>query len=167
VHLYAGRTYAKGGDHRRARREFMQVSALALQLPAHDERHDMYLEEAQEALVALDVVSGTGRTSLNLSPWTGAVPTGSLAGTIRYRLIVTGGAGERVSLHAKGVPPRWVASFCSDRLCAPFAVTLVFPESGILALEFQLVPPVSGAKVPHVVINASGGTMGRTAAAST
>jgi hypothetical protein len=38
------------------------------------------------------------------------------------------------------LPARWIASFCSDRQCAPFRTTVAIPESGVKVIEFQLVP---------------------------
>jgi peroxiredoxin/regulator of sirC expression with transglutaminase-like and TPR domain len=155
AHLYAGRTYAKGGDRASARREFAAVSRVALELPHNDERHDMYLEEAQEAVVALDLQGTRAQTSLALSPWTGADLPGSVPNTIKYRLIVTGAAGATVALDTKDVPPRWVASFCTDRLCAPFHVVVLLPPSGVKMIEFQLVPDGPHHSTPHVLIEAS------------
>ncbi len=47
---------------------------------------------------------------------------------------------RRVALAASGLPKRWIASFCSDRQCAPFRTTVAIPESGVKVVEFQLVP---------------------------
>jgi peroxiredoxin/tetratricopeptide (TPR) repeat protein len=155
AHLYAGRTYAKGGDGARARREFAEVSKLALALPRSDERRDMYLEEAQEAQVALALAGTQAATSLSLSPWTGPDLPGSVPETIKYRLIVSGAAGAGVELDTKHVPRGWVASFCTDRLCAPFHVVVRLPPSGVKMIEFQLVPNLRGSSAPHVVIEAT------------
>jgi peroxiredoxin len=156
AHLYAGRTYAKGGDGVRARREFAEVSSFALALPQNDERHDMYLEEAQEALVALDLSGPKLRTNLALSPWTGTGLPGSVPDTIKYRLIVSGAAGASVALDTKHVPRGWIASFCTDRLCAPFHVVVLLPPSGVKMIEFQLVPDRPRRSAPHVRIEATG-----------
>ena len=75
----------------------------------------------------------------------GAELPGSIPNTIKYRLIVAGASGKNVALRAAGVPKGWVASFCSDRVCAPFRVSVAIPESGVKVIEFQLVPPTAKA----------------------
>jgi tetratricopeptide (TPR) repeat protein len=150
AHLYAGRTYVRSGDPRHARDEFAAALALAQKLPPRDARHDMYIEEAQEAIVALGLGGHHAGASVSLAPWTGADLPGSIPNTIRYRLIVAGSAGKQVALHAEDVPKGWVASFCSDRVCAPFSVTLSIPDSGVKVVEFQLVPPSAHDATPHV-----------------
>jgi peroxiredoxin len=145
VHLYFGRTYAKGGEPAKARVQFEQLMAWTQKLPANDERHDMYLEEGQEAIVALGLSAPSSVASVSLAPWTGAELPGSIPNTIKYRLIVAGASGKNVALRAAGVPKGWVASFCSDRVCAPFRVSVAIPESGVKVIEFQLVPPTAKA----------------------
>lgn len=157
AHLYAGRTYAKAGDASRARREFDRMLELAQRLPARDPRHDMYLEEGQEAIVALGLARARG-ASVSLAPWTGPDLPGSIPNTRKYRLVVAGAAGRTVALHASGVPKGWVASFCTDRLCAPFQTTVLLPDSGVKIVEFQLVPPTVGAVAPRVRVTSSDGT---------
>jgi hypothetical protein len=162
--LYAGRTYAKAHLTERARGEFAQVVALAGKLPPHDSRRDMYLEEGQEAIVALDL-DGNAKTALSLAPWTGADLPGSVPNTIKYRLVVAGAAGKNVALQANGVPKGWVASFCTDRVCAPFKVSVAIPPSGVKIIEFQLVPPEAGAKPSKVRVTGTDG--GATTSATT
>ena len=156
THLYYGRTYAKNGDQAQARAEFAQTLAWAQKLPGDDSRHDMYLEEAQEATVALGL-GPAHATSVSLAPWTGANLPGSIPNTLKYRLIVAGTVGRNVLLSANGVPRGWVASFCTDRVCAPFKVTVAIPDSGIKIVEFQLVPPSARAAVPRVRVTGSDG----------
>jgi peroxiredoxin len=152
AHLYAGRTYAAFGDPAPAREQFSQTLAWARKLPPGDKRHDMYIEEAQEAAVALALGSPGEWSTVSVVPWTGADLPGSIPNTIKYRLVVAGAAGKTVDLRATAVPKGWVASFCSDRVCAPFAVTLAIPDSGVKVVEFQLVPPSPGQDPPRVRI---------------
>jgi tetratricopeptide (TPR) repeat protein len=164
AHLYFGRTYASAGDASHARSEFAQTLALATKLPPHDSRHDMYLEEAQEATVALDL--GTpGATTVSLAPWTGSELPGSVPNTFKYRLVVAGTGGKNVALRAADVPKGWVASFCTDRICAPFRVSVDIPSSGVKVIEFQLVPPGSHDKPRAVRVIESDGS--HTASATT
>lgn len=156
AHLYAGRTAAAAGDAAKARAEFDETSRLAAKLPSHDRRHDMYLEEAQEAIVALGIVAPKGLT-VSLAPWTGPDLPGSIASTFKYRLAIAGVAARNVSLVASEVPKNWVASFCSDNTCAPFKTTLALPPSGVKLVEFQLVPPGAGSRMPKVTVRGSDG----------
>jgi peroxiredoxin len=156
AYLYAGRSAAESGDRATARTDFDQTSRLAASLPANDERHDMYLEEAQEAIVALGLTAPNG-LSVSLVPWTGPDLPGSLASTYKYRLAVAGDAGRNVSLVASNVPKHWVASFCSDSTCAPFRTSFALPPSGVKLVEFQLVPPGASGATPKVRVNGSDG----------
>ena len=156
VHLYAGRTAAAAGDSARARAEFSELMTWAAKLPPNDERHDMYLEEGQEAMVALGLGMKSG-LSVSLAPWTGAELPGSIPGTIKYRLVVAGGGRANVTLRASNVPKSWVASFCSDKVCAPGRVNLALPDSGVKVVEFQLVPPGGRAMAPKVRVTGNDG----------
>lgn len=156
AHLYSGRNAAASGDRARARADFDQTSRLAAELPANDERHDMYLEEAQEAIVALGLSAQDG-LSVSLAPWTGPDLPGSLASTYKYRLAVAGDAGRNVSLVASDVPKHWVASFCTDSVCAPFRTSFALPASGVKLVEFQLVPPGKSGATPKVRVHGSDG----------
>jgi peroxiredoxin len=158
THLIAGRTFVKTHDPVRARAEFAQLVAWTLKLPKTDLRYAMYLEEAQEAQVALDLTGPRATTSVSLTPWTGADLPGSVASTMKYRLVVAGAAGKNVDLHAAGVPKGWVASFCTDRVCAPFKVSVALPPSGVKVIEFQLVPPDASSPAPKVRVIGTDGS---------
>jgi peroxiredoxin/tetratricopeptide (TPR) repeat protein len=164
TYLYEGRTYAKGGDKAKARVAFDNLLAWTAKLPAKDDRHDMYTEEGQEAIVALGL-ENPGQTAVSLAPWTGAELPGSIPNTIKYRLVVEGAAGKTLALHTADVPKGWVASFCSDKVCSPFKLSLVLPQSGVKVIEFQLVPPSAGAKAGKVSVIATDG--GYTVSATT
>jgi hypothetical protein len=119
----------------------------------------MYLEEAQEATVALGLSApASDGPAVSLAPWTGAELPGSVPNTIKYRLVVAGVAGHNVNLTAADVPKGWVASFCTDKICAPFKVSVAIPDSGVKVVEFQLVPPQAKSAAPRVrVIGNDGG----------
>ncbi len=158
THLYSGRTFAKAGDHAAAHREFAQLMAWTLKLPKNDERYAMYLEEGQEADISLELGSG-GKTSVSLAPWTGADLPGSIASTIKYRLVIGGRPKRSVTLRATDLAKGWIASFCSDRVCAPLRTAVMIPSSGVKVVEFQLIK--SDARAPkhtHVNVEASDGS---------
>jgi len=163
VHLYYGRTYAKGGDPGRARAQFQELLAWTQKLPKNDIRHDMYLEEGQEAIVALGLAHPSSVATVSLAPWTGPELPGSIPNTIKYRLVVAGSAGKHLALAAKGVAKGWVASFCSDRVCSPFKVSVAIPPSGVKIIEFQLVPPDAGARTGRVRVIGTDGSHTSTA----
>jgi len=154
AYLYKGRMFARQGATEKARAAFAQTAAWTAKLPKTDNRYAMYLEEAQEATVALDAAHPAGKTAISLAPWTGPDLPGSVAGTYKYRLIVAGRPGKSIALSASGLPKRWIASFCSDRQCAPFRTTVALPESGVKVVEFQLIP--QSAVVAHLLIRVAG-----------
>jgi peroxiredoxin len=156
AYLYAGRTFAKAGEIARARDDFSQLLYWTQKLPADDERHDMYLEEGQEAIAALGLGAPSGLT-VSLAPWIGADLPGSIPNTIKYRLVLAGVAGKNVTLKAMDVPKDWVASFCSDKVCAPFRVGVAIPPSGVKIVEFQLVPPGAKYSAPRVRVTGTDG----------
>jgi len=150
AYLYEGRMFAREGATEKARAAFAQTAAWTAKLPKTDNRYAMYLEEAQEATIALDGARAGGKTALSLAPWTGPDLPGSVSSTYKYRLVVAGTPGKSVALSARGLPPHWIASFCSDRRCAPFRTTVALPESGVKVVEFQLVPQ-RAAKGPQLI----------------
>ncbi|HTX04125.1 MAG TPA: redoxin domain-containing protein [Candidatus Acidoferrales bacterium] len=153
AHLYYGRMEAKAGNIPAARRQFADATRTTLRLPKTNSRYAIYLEQAQEETVALDIRSAS-RTSaaLSFAPWTGPQLPGSSPDTAKYRLVVTGKAGQSIHLHAVDLPKGWIASFCTDRICAPLQVATTLPDSGVKVIEFQVVPPdaKSLAHVPSV-----------------
>jgi peroxiredoxin/tetratricopeptide (TPR) repeat protein len=156
AYLYQGRMFAKAHETEKARASFAQTTAWSTKLPKNDARHDMYLEEAQEATVALDAAHPAGKTALSLAPWTGPDLPGSVASTYKYRLVVAGVPGKTVALAASGLPKRWIASFCSDRQCAPFRTTVALPPSGVKVIEFQVIPQAAAASAPTVRVAGDG-----------
>jgi peroxiredoxin/tetratricopeptide (TPR) repeat protein len=158
AYLYDGRMYVKSGDTAKARGAFAQTSAWTSKLPKTDARYAMYLEEAQEATVALDVAHAAGKTALSLAPWTGPDLPGSVTSTYKYRLVVAGTPGKTVALAAGGLPKRWVASFCSDHVCAPFRTTVALPPSGVKVIEFQVIPQTAVPGAPTIRVDGDGAT---------
>jgi cytochrome c biogenesis protein CcmG, thiol:disulfide interchange protein DsbE len=114
-------------------------------------------ERTQEGLIAVALAGGNGKPVLSVAPWTGPDLPGSLASTLKYRLIVAAAADAPVTLHAAGMARDWVASFCADGLCAPHQVSFHTPPTGVKTYEFQLVPPEPGARPGTVTISAAGG----------
>jgi peroxiredoxin len=161
TNLYYGRTEATAGNRDKARAAFARAAGAALQIAPNDPRREWYAEQAQEGTVALDVAHGSA-TALSLAPWTGADLPGSIASTFKYRLVVTGAPGAKVTLAASGLPQRWIGSFCTDRVCAPFRTSVVMPADGVKVVEFQVVPTTERKGPVNVRIDAARG--GRTVA---
>jgi peroxiredoxin/Tfp pilus assembly protein PilF len=150
AHLYYGRTEAKAGNIELARNQFVLATQTTLRLPKTNSRYTIYLEQAQEETVALDIrMASRTSTALSFAPWTGPQLPGSSPDTAKYRLVVTGKPGQSVHLQAKDLPKGWIASFCTDRICAPFQVATTLPDSGVKVIEFQVVPP-SAKDLGHV-----------------
>ncbi|HWT05383.1 MAG TPA: hypothetical protein VN224_06480, partial [Xanthomonadales bacterium] len=158
AYLYEGRMYVKAGETEKARGAFAQTTAWTSKLPKTDIRYAMYLEEAQEATVALDAAHPAGKTALSLTPWTGPDLPGSVTSTYKYRLVVAGTPGKTVALVAGGLPKRWVASFCSDHVCEPFRTTVALPASGVKVIEFQVIPQTKVPGLPTIRVDGDGAT---------
>jgi thiol-disulfide isomerase/thioredoxin len=114
-------------------------------------------ERTQEGLIAVALAGGNGKPVLSVAPWTGPDLPGSLASTLKYRLIVAAAGDAAVTLRAGGLQRDWVASFCADGLCSPQTVSFRMPPSGVKTYEFQLVPPQPAARPGAVTIAAAGG----------
>ncbi|MEA2785248.1 MAG: hypothetical protein QOF71_1352 [Candidatus Eremiobacteraeota bacterium] len=161
TNLYYGRTEAAAGNRDKARAAFARAATAAQQIAVNDPRRDWYVEQAQEGTVALDVARGS-HAALSLAPWTGPDLPGSIASTFKYRLVVTGAAGTKITLAASGLPQRWIGSFCTDRVCAPFRTSVVVPADGVKVVEFQVVPTTEHKGPVNARIDATSG--GRTVA---
>jgi peroxiredoxin len=159
THLYAGRAAVMVDDTARAHREFMAAQAAAVRIPRDNPRYAWYLEESQEALVALGLSGARPATTVTMAPWTGPDLPGSIASTYKYRVVLSGPPDSAVRLHATGLPRNWVASFCTDRVCAPFNVESTIPATGVLVIEFQVIPDDAHSHVhPTVRIDAIAGS---------
>ncbi|HEY0382679.1 MAG TPA: redoxin domain-containing protein [Candidatus Elarobacter sp.] len=156
TNLYYGRVETAAGNRDKARAAFARAGAAALQIVKTDPRRAWYAEQAQEGAVALDVARGA-QAALSLAPWTGADLPGSIASTFKYRLVVTGAPGAHVTLAASGLPKRWIGSFCTDRVCAPFRTSVVMPADGVKVVEFQVVPTTERKGPVNVRIDAARG----------
>ncbi len=161
TNLYYGRMETAAGNRDKARAAFARAADAALQIANIDPRREWYAEQAQEGAVALDVARGR-QAALSLAPWTGADLPGSIASTFKYRLVVTGAAGAKITLAARGLPQRWIGAFCTDRVCAPFRTSLVVPADGVKIVEFQVVPTTEHKGPVNARIDATSG--GRTVA---
>jgi cytochrome c biogenesis protein CcmG, thiol:disulfide interchange protein DsbE len=153
TNLYYGRMEAGAHNAAKARAAFARALAAAQQISRTDPRGEWYIEQAQEGTVALGVVRGAP-PSLSLAPWTGPDLPGSIASTFKYRLVVTGRAGAKLTLAAAGLPKHWIGSFCTDRVCAPFRTAVVIPADGVKIVEFQVVPTGTGKPPAKVRIDA-------------
>jgi thiol-disulfide isomerase/thioredoxin len=159
THLYAGRAAVTLRDTARAHQEFLAAQAVAERIPRGNPRYAWYLEQSQEALVALGLAGAQPATKVTMAPWTGPDLPGSIASTYKYRVVLSGPPGKAVTLHATGLPKHWVASFCTNRVCSPFTVESAIPASGVLVIEFQVVPDGENPNVrPTVRIDATAGT---------
>ncbi len=154
--LYEGQMEANADDTNKARAAFARAAAAADVIPATDPRKTWYIERAQEGMVALGVAR-TATPTLSLAPWTGADLPGSIASTIKYRLVVTGKTGATIGLVAAGLPTHWIGSFCSDRVCAPFRTEVTVPSGGVKVVEFQVVPTTAAKGKVTVRIDARSG----------
>ncbi|MDQ6930255.1 MAG: redoxin domain-containing protein [Candidatus Eremiobacteraeota bacterium] len=136
--LYLGRAYAQAGNNASAHVAFTNTVSYGQQLPRKSVNYAKYTEEGQEADVALGLNAG-GKTMVSLAPWTGADLPGSIASTTKYRLVVAGRPGSTVQLAVTGLSKGWLASFCSDKICAPMKRAATMPDSGVKIFEFQLI----------------------------
>jgi peroxiredoxin len=156
TNLYYGRVETAAGRRDRARAAFARAAAAAERIPAGDAHRAWYAEQAQEGAVALAVAPGA-RPALSLAPWTGPDLPGSIASTFKYRLVVTGAPGSQLTLAAGGLPRRWIGSFCTDRVCAPFRTSIHMPADGVKVVEFQVVPTTAHNGPASVRIDATSG----------
>lgn len=76
---------------------------------------------------------------LHLAPWTGPSLATATPAAIKYRLTVHGAPNQTVPLTAGGLPKGWVASFCTDRFCAPFHFDAPLDRHGAFSAELALV----------------------------
>jgi cytochrome c biogenesis protein CcmG/thiol:disulfide interchange protein DsbE len=158
--LDAANVYVSLGDHVGARRQFATANAFGDRLSPNGEYATLkrnVRERTQEGLVAVALAGGSGKPVVSVVPWTGPDLPGSLASTLKYRLIVAAPADLTVTLNARGLRPEWVASFCADGLCSPQTVSFKSPPTGVKTYEFQLIPPHDGDQPGNVGIAVGGG----------
>jgi cytochrome c biogenesis protein CcmG/thiol:disulfide interchange protein DsbE len=159
--LDAANVYVSLGDAVGARRNFAQANVYADRLAARAAYAALkrnVKERTQEGLIAVALAGGAGKPVISVVPWTGPDLPGSLASTLKYRLIVAAPAAAAVTLQARGLRPHWVASFCADGLCSPQTVSFKSPASGVKTFEFQLIPPHAGDVPGNIAIVVGGGT---------
>ncbi len=159
--LDAANVYVSLGDQTGARKTFAQANAYGDRLNAGGTYAGLkrnVKERTQEGLVAVALARGSDKPVVSVMKWTGPDLPGSLASTLKYRLIVAAPADATVTLHARGLRPDWVASFCADGLCSPQTVSFKSPAAGVKTYEFQLVPPRAGDRPGNVAIAVAGGS---------
>jgi thiol-disulfide isomerase/thioredoxin len=152
--------YVALGDTAGTRRAFERANTYGDRLAANGDYADLkknVRERTQEGLVAVALAGKREKTFVSVVPWSGPDLPGSLASTLKYRLIVAAPGGSNVTLRAQGLRSHWIASFCADGLCSPQRVAFTSPESGVKTYEFQLVPPHAGAAPGNVTIVAGNG----------
>jgi thiol-disulfide isomerase/thioredoxin len=158
--LALANVYVALGDAKRAEHAFATANTYGNQLDPKGRYANLYRnvhERTQEGMIAVHLAHGDTKTALSIAPWTGADFPGSMASTMKYRLIVAKAPGAKIDLRASGLPKGWIASFCGDGLCSPGRVSLVLPESGVTTYEFQLVPPSASRNPGNVrVLSADG-----------
>ena len=94
---------------------------------------------------------------LTLAPYAGPALHGSVPGTAKFLVSVSGAAGQMVRLRVVGVPAGYIASFCTNLVCAPFRVAFTLPKSGRAHVELQLIENAAGARKPKTVTVAADG----------
>ncbi len=154
--------YVALGDVAGTTRAFATANAYGDRLDPHGPYAGLYRnvhERTQEGLVAVHMAHGTTKTALSIAPWTGPDLPGSIASTLKYRLIVAKAPNVKIDLRALDLPKGWIASFCADGLCSPNRVSFTLPESGVKTYEFQLVPAGSSRKPGNVRIASADGTL--------
>ena len=154
--------YVSLGDASGAQRTFAQANAYGDRLTpggTYKRLKRNVKERTQEGMVAVALANAgsAGKPVVSIAPWSGPDLPGSVASTLKYRLIVAAPANTPVTLRATGLRTDWVASFCTDGLCSPQTVSFASPVGGLKTYEFQLVPPQSGAKPGKVAIAVAGG----------
>ena len=87
-----------------------------------------------------------------LGPYHGPPLSGSVPGTAKIGVALSGTPGARVRLHVGGLPKGWIASFCTDRVCAPFKVGLVLPATGRQLIELQVIANDERAPAPRTIV---------------
>ena len=160
--LDAANVYVSLGDPTNTKRVFDTANAYADRLDPHGKYAEFVNnvhERTQEGLVAVTLAGGTHVPVASITAWTGADLPGSLASTLKYRLIVAGPPDASVTLRVQGLAKTWVASFCADGLCSPQTVTFNVPSAGVKTYEFQLVPPHAGATPGNVAVSVDGGAV--------
>jgi thiol-disulfide isomerase/thioredoxin len=158
--LDAANVYVALGDAANTKRQFAKAGEFAAKLTHGDEYLTLkrnVKERTQEGLIAVALSGGNHAPVVSIEPWSGPDLPGSLASTLKYRLIVAAPADSQVKLSARGLRPHWIASFCADELCSPQTVTFTSPSSGVKTYEFQLVPPHAGEQPGNIEVLVDGG----------
>jgi thiol-disulfide isomerase/thioredoxin len=156
TYLYGARSALVLGDQQRAKAQFARAGDAALRIPANTPLRTWEIEQAEEGTIALGLIPGA-KPAITLAPWTGPDLPGSIKSTAKFRLVVSGSPNTSVALAADGLPKDWIASFCSDRLCSPFATTVRVPADGVKIVELQIVPRGKPQRRASVRVRATSG----------
>ena len=84
---------------------------------------------------------------LAIGPWTGPDVATAGAAPLRKQVALEGAPGHVVRLSTAGVPRRWVASWCTARVCAVGRTTVTLDRRGRADVELTIVPD-DGAQAP-------------------
>lgn len=96
---------------------------------------------------------------ISLAPYHGPLLPGSEPGTAKFGVHLQGTPSSRVRLRVADLPAGWLASFCTNRVCAPLRVTLTLPRDGKQLIELQVIQNEGRTAAPRVVtVLATGGT---------
>lgn len=150
--------YVALGDVADAKRVFALSARYAAMIPPGSPYNYFPARVAERTLEGMTAVAlgHSDTTNVSLTKWTGPDLPGSVASTLKYRLVVVSPPSQHVTLAASGLKAGWVASFCSDRLCSPNRVTFDAPSTGVKTYEFQLIPPTPGATAGKIFVTAQG-----------
>ena len=108
------------------------------------------------------IVAVTLALVLQLEPYAGPPLSGSVPGTAKFGVRLRGAPGATVRLRATNVPAGYLATFCTNRVCAPRRVTLVLPHSGRQTIELQYVGTRPAAPPPRLAEVAADGARAAT-----
>ena len=110
--------YVALGDAANTHSTFAQANAYGDLLAANGRFKNLkrnVKERTQEGLIAVALAGGNGKPVLSVAPWTGPDLPGSLASTLKYRLIVASAGDAAVTLQAAGLSSDWVCLLYTSR----------------------------------------------------
>jgi hypothetical protein len=95
--------------------------------------------------------------TLALAPWRGPSLATASPAAVKYKLTVRGPAEHRVQLRVTGLPPGWVGSFCTSKVCSPFQYNFELNDRGLGVIEFQAIRTDDSAPAHvHAIITTNG-----------
>src|SRR5215471_4514470 len=76
------------------------------------------------ARLGAEPAEAAANLKLTLGEWHSTfAAAGGVPNARRYLLRVNGPPRELVTIREAGLPPHWVASFCTSRICAPYRLS--------------------------------------------